>query len=400
MDLIIRMLSPASPAMQPVEVVERKGRGHPDTLCDAVAEQISVELCRYYLERFGVILHHNVDKVLLCGGSARVAFGQAEILAPMEFFLGGRATQRYRGEVIPVHEIARDACRRVLRARVHNLDVDRDVRIVSRLRPGSGDLTALFASGGDVPRANDTSIGAGFSPRTELEQVVREVERRLTDARTSSMHPAIGEDVKVMGVRRGRQIVLTIGCAFVARYVRDITDYAEKKDGALQMALEAARRTTGLDVTGTINAADDLERGDVFLTGTGTSAEGGDDGEVGRGNRTSGLITPYRVMTLEAAAGKNPVSHCGKLYSLMAARAAGEIARRVPGATDATCVLVSEIGQAISEPQLAEVGIASDRDHAEYTAAVRTCVDDVVRAELARWPEVCTAVIAGEVELF
>lgn len=398
MDLIVRSLSPASPAMQPIEVVERKGLGHPDTLCDAVAEQISVDLCRYYLDRFGVILHHNVDKVLLCGGSARVSFGDGEILEPIEIYLGGRATQRYRGEDIPVHEIACDACRQVLRARVRRLNVDRDVRIISRLRPGSGDLAALFARADRVPLSNDTSIGVGFSPYTELEQAVLEVERRLNHADTRRAHPEIGEDVKVMGVRRGTRIDLTIGCAFVARYVRDIDDYVEKKSDALRMALDAAHRVTQLEIDGRMNAADDVEQGNVFLTATGTSAEAGDDGEVGRGNRISGLITPYRAMTLEAAAGKNPVNHCGKLYSLAATRVAAEITRTVASVTDATCVLVSQIGRAISDPQVVDVRIASDG--VVGTGAAHACVEEVVRAELARLPELCARLIAGQVELF
>ena len=400
MDLIFRQLPRGSPAVQPVEVVERKGRGHPDTLCDAVAEQISMDLCRYYLERFGVILHHNVDKVLLCGGAARVSFGHAEIQEPMEFYLGGRATQHYRGEDIPVHELARDACRQVLRARVRNLNVDRDARIVSCLRPGSGDLTALFASADGVPLANDTSIGVGFSPCTELERAVLEVERRLTDADTRRAHPEIGEDVKVMGVRRGTQIELTIGCAFVARYIRDVAEYIERKDGALRMALDAARRTTRLEIGGMMNAADDVERGNVFLTVTGTSAEAGDDGEVGRGNRASGLITPYRAMTLEAAAGKNPVNHCGKLYSVVATRVAAEIARTDGGGTDVTCVLVSQIGRAISDPQVVDVGLASAGATVVSTAVTRARVEEVLRAELARLPDLCADLIAGRVDLF
>ena len=396
MQLIVRPLA-STPGSQPIEVVERKGLGHPDTLCDAVAEQISIRLCRYYIEHFGRILHHNVDKVLLCGGSARVSFGHGEILEPIEIYLGGRATTRCNGEEIPVHDIARGACRDVLRTRVRALDVDRDVTIFPRLRPGSGDLTVLFAKANDDPLANDTSVGVGFSPFTELERVVLEAERALNDAATKLAHPEIGEDVKVMGVRRESRIDLTMGCAFVARHVRDASDYVDKKRGALDIALAAARRVTRLEVNGTVNAADDAEHGSVFLTATGTSAEAGDDGEVGRGNRTSGLITPYRVMTLEAAAGKNPVNHCGKLYSLVASRVAESIVHGVAETTDATCVLVSQIGRAISDPQVVDVCLASD---AVGTATVRTCVEGVVRSQLANLPALRDALLTERVEVF
>ena len=64
--------------------MKRKGLGHPDSVCDALVENLSIALSRFYLERFGVILHHNVDKGLLWGGAAQPAFGGGEIAEPME----------------------------------------------------------------------------------------------------------------------------------------------------------------------------------------------------------------------------------------------------------------------------------------------------------------------------
>ena len=164
--------------------------------------------------------------------------------------------------------------------------------------------------GRETPLANDTSCGAGFAPASTLERVVLDVDRALA----ASRRPEIGADLKIMGVRGGASIELTIGCALVGRHVADLAAYVEAKRAVRALAIDAARRTTPLEVDAVINAADDERAGDVYLTVTGTSAEAGDDGEVGRSNRVSGLITPYRPMTLEAAAGKNPTSHVGKLY--------------------------------------------------------------------------------------
>jgi S-adenosylmethionine synthetase len=75
-----------------VEVVERKGLGHPDTICDALAEALSLSLCREYQQRFGAILHHNVDKALLCGGSAVPSFGGGTVTRPIDIYLAGRAS--------------------------------------------------------------------------------------------------------------------------------------------------------------------------------------------------------------------------------------------------------------------------------------------------------------------
>lgn len=357
MELSIRSGERGAPGRGPVEVVERKGAGHPDSICDGIAEHVCVRLCRYYLGEFGAILHHNVDKVLLCAGAARPAFGGGELLAPIEIYLAGRATAEYAGAKVPVHEIAVDACREWLGARLRCLDVARDVRIVPRLRPGSAELNRLFVRGLANPLANDTSCGAGFAPLTDLERAVLAVERTLNDPKTKDAHPEFGEDIKVMGVRRSGSIELTIGCAFIGRFVASLEDYRAKKQAAAHLAIQAALGATALPVQASVNVADDLASGDVFLTVSGTSAEAGDDGETGRGNRVSGLITPYRPMTIEAAAGKNPVSHVGKLYNLAAMRIAAVLAAEVPGVADASCILVSQIGRLIYDPQVVDIGL-------------------------------------------
>ncbi|HSQ29660.1 MAG TPA: methionine adenosyltransferase [Gemmatimonadaceae bacterium] len=398
MELIVRAREGQAAGSQPVEVVERKGLGHPDTICDAVAERVSIELSRYYRTHFDAILHHNVDKVLLCGGSSRVTFGGGEILEPIEIYLAGRATSEYRAERIPVHDIAIAACRAVLQRHVRELDVDADVRITSKLRPGSADLRRLYDKSGTVPHANDTSCGVGFFPLTDLERVVLAVERELTDSRHLAEHPEIGEDVKVMGVRRDHRIDITVGCAFIARHVRDIREYASKKDDACTRILAAARRVTDTNINVVINAADDLSSGDVFITVTGTSAESGDDGEVGRGNRVSGLITPYRISTMEAAAGKNPVSHVGKLYNIVARRVAESIVTGVPNVSDATCALVSQIGRSVTDPHIADIqlGINGGRSFSDVWREVA----DVVRTELERLPALRDALLDGTVPVF
>jgi S-adenosylmethionine synthetase len=379
------------PDARPVEVVERKGRGHPDTLCDAIAERISVELCRYYLERFGAVLHHNVDKVLLCGGAAVPAFGGGELGRPIEIYLAGRATRDWRGEQVPVDTIAIAACQACLRDALPALELDRHVRIVSRIGAGSAELVGLFARGGELPRANDTSCGAGFAPASILEQVVREVDRAIA----GSPRPERGADLKIMGVRRSSSIELTIACAFIGRHLADLAAYVDAKRAVRASALEAAHRVTGLAVDAVVNAADDEPAGQLYLTVTGTSAEAGDDGEVGRGNRVGGLITPYRPMTLEAAAGKNPVSHVGKLYNVMAPWIAARLAAELP-TRSASCVLVSQIGRAIDDPQLVDIGLATELE----LATLRTPVLDRVRRELGRFDELRAELLAGRIALY
>jgi S-adenosylmethionine synthetase len=391
MDLAIRALGGPAPGAAPREIVERKGRGHPDSLCDALAENLSIALSRFYLERFGQILHHNVDKALLLGGAARPAFGGGELLEPLEITLAGRATRRFRGVEVPVEEIAVESSREWLRRELRHLDVARGVRMVPRIRETSPDLAALFLRRGDagVALANDTSFGAGFAPFDRLELGVLAVEHALATAG----YPELGEDVKVLGLRSEERIDLTVACAFVGRHVRDLPDYLEKKERVRRLAVAAAREAAGGEIEVVLNAADGETADSVYLTVTGLSAEAGDDGQVGRGNRVNGLITPYRPMSLEAAAGKNPVSHTGKLYNLLAGRIAQRLADGLAGAEEAYCLLLSRIGSPVSEPQLADVALRFAEPGA--LEPVRRDAAGIVREELRAAPLLWREILAG-----
>ena len=332
------------------EVVERKGAGHPDSICDSIAEAASLALCRWYSDRFGQVLHHNLDKVLLRGGAARPAFGGGEVTEPIEIYFGGRATAVYGGVQIPVQPLINEACRSWFRANMRAVDVDRHLRINCLVRPGSADLTELFMRRheSEMPRANDTSCGVGFWPLTAVESAVLRIDQALTGAAAHIACPALGEDIKIMAVRRDERLGLTVAAALIDREIADLDGYMAAKLAVADRAAAAA----GLPAEISVNAADDPMRGSVYLTVTGTSAEAGDDGEVGRGNRANGLITPYRPMTMEAVAGKNPVNHVGKIYSIAANRIAREIHGAYPEFGGVGCLLVSRIGAPINDPQL------------------------------------------------
>lgn len=379
--IVVSVPAGAHPDSREVEMVERKGRGHPDSICDALAEAFTISLTRTYHERYGAVLHHNVDKVLLAAGSSTPRFGGGEVLAPFEIFMAGRATHEVNGTVIPVADIAEQVSRAWLRANLHALDAHRHVRIHTLVRPGSTALSALVArEQGARVVANDTSFAVGHFPPSRLEQVVLAVEQALTASSTIMSHPVIGEDVKVMGLRCGHQIDLTIACAMVDRHVHGLSDYAEAKALIARLAEHAARQAHGSHVQVAVNTADDVEAGRMYLTVTGTSAEAGDDGQTGRGNRVGGLITPCRPMTLEAAAGKNVVSHVGKSYNIVAHQIARELVTKCPDIAEATCLLVSRIGWPVEAPQVVELqvrtrnGVALDTMREPATAIARQCL--------------------------
>jgi S-adenosylmethionine synthetase len=382
MKLAIASLTAPSPAALPLEMVERKGLGHPDTICDALAENLSRALSRAYLERCGAILHHNVDKGLLVGGAARPAFGGGEVTEPIEIVLAGRATAQFGSVTIPVAEIAVEESRRWLREHLRHLDAERHVRIQPRIRATSPDLAALFlrqqTSG--APLANDTSLGVGYAPLDALESAVLAVERYLNAPATKRVHPAFGEDIKVMGTRSESGISLIVACALVGRHVANLADYFDHKSRLRELALAAARAAAEGPIEVAVNTADGDTADSVYLTVTGLSAEAGDDGQVGLGNRVNGLITPYRPMTLEAAAGKNPVTHVGKLYNLLAQRIARALVAEVSGVREAQCYLVSRIGAPITDPQLMDLQVRLEDAAALVTLGPR--IAQVAQEEL------------------
>lgn len=383
----------------PVEIVERKGLGHPDSICDSLAEQVSMALCRFYRERFGFILHHNVDKILLCGGESRPAFGGGSVTKPIEIFIAGRATSAFKGVAVPIEELAVETARAWLRNNLHALDVDRHVRVQSLIRPGSQELVALYLKGHDegVWLANDTSCGVGYAPLDALETMVLRTEQHLSCKASTDAHPETGEDIKVMGVRHGRGITLTVACAMIGRHLKNIDDYAARKAAVAERVLTVPRYLCDREVAVHVNSADDLASGSVYLTVTGTSAEAGDDGEAGRGNRVNGLITPYRSMTMESVAGKNPVTHVGKLYNLCAGLIADAIVRRHPEVTSAACSLVSEIGRPIDQPEIVDVRVRTidGRPPDDFAPSIT----EIARDQLRQIHTLCDDLLDGRLVL-
>lgn len=399
MPLTIESLDGTPPDERAVEIVERKGLGHPDTLCDALAEGFGLALAGFYHEHFGRILPHNVDKVLLFGGAAEPRFGGGSVVEPIQVYLAGRAVREYRGVRVPVEDLALTSSRAWLHEHLHALDADRHVRVQCLIRPGSGDLADLFArSACACPAlAGDTSCGVGYAPWTELETIVYQVERRLNSRPVKEACPAIGEDIKVMGVRSKSQIQLTVACAFIGRFLRDLDDYLGAKAHVTQLVEELARGLTHRDVRVVVNPADDPARDSVYLTVTGTSAESGDDGQAGRGNRANGLITPGRPMTLESLAGKHPVTHVGKLYNLAAGLIAEAVVAEFPEVREAECCLVSEIGRPVREPQQVSLRLRTTAEtRVRLLPRLERMVHDHLEQIESLWRELVGGVLAAD----
>ncbi len=398
--VVITPVKKLSPSQSPVEIVERKGLGHPDTICDALAEELSLALSRYYRDRFGLVLHHNVDKALLWGGVSNTAFKGGHIIEPMEIFLAGRATCEYKGIRVPLNELIIETSRAWLKVHMHALDPEKHVKLHSMIRPGSSELVDLYLrqEKTGIALANDTSCGVGYAPLDELEQLVMTVERKLNSTDVKLAYPEIGEDIKVMGVRQGETIALTIACALIDKHVADIADYQAKKDNIIELSKNVVQAICNKPVTLSVNTADGKDEDNIYLTVTGTSAEAGDDGEVGRGNRINGLITPYRPMNMEAAAGKNAVTHVGKIYNIVAQKICEKLVNQLPLIEHAQCYLVSRIGSPVQEPQVVDLRL--QLTEGAIPNQLDTEIRNIVSEQLTGVPEIQNKLIDGSIKVY
>ncbi|MFX1395298.1 MAG: methionine adenosyltransferase [Promethearchaeota archaeon] len=373
------------------ELAERKGIGHPDSVCDAAADACSRALCKYYFETFGRYYHHNVDKAALVGGISKPEFGGGVILEPEYFLIVGRAINQILKEnklkYIPVATICLDACRQTVSNIFRNLDLERHIQFDYAVRPGSIDLTGVFEESDaveQVPLANDTSFGVGYAPYSDLEKITLEAERLLNSDAFKDKCKGSGEDIKVMSQRVGNKIDITLCCAMVSGYINDKDEYInytnQMKDAVLDLAVKIIPEK---EVSCSVNVGDNIEKGILYLTITGTSAEAGDDGEVGRGNRSNGLITPCRTMSLEAVCGKNPINHVGKIYNVLATNMAREIIKRGQGdIIEAHVKLLSQIGRPITDPWINSISLIP-ADNVNFES-IRKIAEEVSAQKLSK----------------
>ncbi len=392
MDIILTSASTPH-SRQRTEICEHKGIGHPDSICDGVADAVSQSLCAAYLSEYGEIRHHNVDKALLLGGQSTPRFGGGRIETPMRLIVAGRADPLPDTEAMSgiVCAAARDYLADVLRCSGDLFHIE------SAVRSGSPNLRRVIAPGTAIPLANDTSFGVGFAPLSRLEHTVLLLAEQLRSSPFKDAFPMAGDDFKVMGRRIDDRISVTIALAFIDREVESVPHYFSRKAAMAAWLGEHL----GLSCDICINTLDDPSATDesgLYLTVTGLSAEHGDDGQVGRGNRVNGLITPFRSMSLEAAVGKNPVSHVGKIYNVLAMELVNNLVADIAGIDEATVRLLSAIGQPVNLPQLVAIEVVTATGRLDRSDAQR--IEDIVRARLDNIPLLSARLARGECRVF
>ncbi len=388
-----------------IEIVERKGIGHPDSVADALAEEVSKALCKMYIKEYGHVLHHNTDETQIAAGQAAPRFGGGAVIEPSYILLVGRTTT-YIGSgkdirALPCKPTALAAARKYLDRTFPNLDVNSEIILDAKLGTGSDDLAGVYKASGHL--ANDTSFGVGYAPLSLTEKLVLKTEEYINGSLKKKL-PESGQDVKVMASRIGNKITLTVACAMIDRYLKDATEYKSAVEQLKNSTLDNALKIIGsnkAEVDLFVNTGDDYKRKVFYLTCTGMSQEMGDDGSVGRGNRCNGLITPYRPMSMEATSGKNPITHIGKIYNILSKLIADDIAKSVGGDAEIRVRLLSQIGKPIYEPLNASIDIVTEGVKNNPKLSKWTSEAEVITAEwLDNIDKVTELIIDGKVRTF
>jgi S-adenosylmethionine synthetase len=370
-------------------------------MCDAVMDHISIRLSKEYLKKAGVILHHNVDKALLAAGTVESRFGGGIVKQPMLFVFGDRATSEFNSTKIDVNEITTDSAKEWFKTNMRFVDPEKHVRYQVELKPGSAGLVDIFKRKGKVLGANDTSAAVGFAPMTETEKTVLKTENFLNSKEFKKRFPESGEDIKVMGFRANRNLNLTVAMAFVDRFISSEEDYFEKKAKICEEISKFVSSNTDFErIDVQLNTLDVRGRGlgGIYVTVLGTSADSGDSGQVGRGNRVNGLISLNRPFCSEAAAGKNPVSHVGKIYNVLTYRIAQEVYEEVPEVEEVYVWLLSKIGNPINHPAVAAAQVIMKGNNS--LDKVRREINDVLDCELENIDKFCMELAQGKIQTY
>ena len=391
-NILVSELARRSIEEEPVEICEHKGIGHPDTLTDGACEAVSRNLSLAYLERYGRILHHNVDKGLLIAGKSAPRFGGGKWLAPMRLMICGAATRPHSD--FNVTQLARKSALAWLTAAAQ---IEAEHFLVEPIiDEGSDSLKQVFSRKDGMPVANDTSFGVGYAPYSRLERCVSLAAETLRSAEFKLRFPAAGNDFKVMGHRIDDTIALTIAVAFIDRHVSSVSHYFTIKQ-EMETHLRGSLPNAAAIRINTLDQPDARDEAGIYLTVSGLSAEMGDCGQVGRGNRVNGLITPGRCMSLEAAAGKNPVAHVGKLYNVLATLMARDIHAALDDIAEVNVQLLSAIGRPIDDPQVAAIQVRGETGVSDYT---RRQARDKADEWLDSIQSITNLILQGEVTLY
>lgn len=130
------------------------------------------------------------------------------------------------------------------------------------------------------------------------------------------------------------------------------------------------------------------------MTVLGTCADAADSGQVGRGNMINGVIPLNRPTSSEAAAGKNPVSHVGKIYNMLSFKISEEIYNKVSGLKEVYVWMLSQIGQPVDQPKIVAVQAMAEKT---LDDGMKKEIEEIISSRLENIKEFCHDLALGKI---
>jgi len=322
------------------EVVERKFRGHPDSLADMVAQSFVQKYIRETWEKFPKLSNtyfpnFSADKITLCGASTKYHSNLCEVIKPIEALLIGKITQKIGDIDIDVDAIFKDAIETIFTKCLGHDDYKSHVarKNYSVSLAGSDHGKGFYKPNSeeellsilkDETHANDTVYVVAYFPLSVTEKLSIHLDNFTASEIFKKKFPEIGSDIKAMIRRRSSIFEITICLPIFPEQVKNDIEYDTILKNATKYLYDEI-------IFFLKNFSADFKKPTVKLwTNTkdtktkryyavwGTALSKGDIGAVGRGNRQQGFISGIRPSTNEAMSGKNPNHFAGIIYQLVA----------------------------------------------------------------------------------
>lgn len=370
----------------PFEVVERKGLGHPDTLVDGIVEFAEMNYAKYCLEEFGCIPHHNFDKAMLIGGMCKQTYGESNFTQPIKFIFMGRGSKSFGDTEIPLYDIQVQSAKAYLNRVLPRLKTDdpnmflcESVTSCNSSRPYWFEPRDIFdlPEYNNSPVANDTATMISYYPLTLCEQLALDVERYFYSINEDGLpypkYIEYGQDIKVMVVRNNSRIDITVAVPQISTITKNKDEYYNREIHLQRDILKyVQKKHPNDDINITINSS---KRSDVqYMVSAGSSVDFGEEGAVGRGNKTHGIISSFRPNTMEAPHGKNSTYFVGKVLGYITDVIAKDIFKK----TGLPCQIIMQAnsGDCLYNP----ANIIVNTQCSDYNEEIR----DIVFNRLAR----------------
>jgi S-adenosylmethionine synthetase len=354
-----------------IETVEKRGLGHPDALCDALAEHVSAAFARYCFEQFGSIAHYNIEGLTMDEGESNVQFGGGEMIKPIRLHLRGSFPCQHDGKKIPYMDIAKETIYDYLKKVVPQLDAHKWVRIIDGTRAygvarKTYDITNLVAN-------HMYTVSATYPPYA-AESCALRIEQKLNSPAYKKDHPYVGSDNKIIVVQNGNSVDIDSYVSMVSGNVADadaLRSYTEviKHDICEVAATDRVR----VDEIGVYTSVNPLHDGRV-MTVSGSSVESYNGCAIGRS--------------------RYPIYHAAKIYYALAYQISKRIynEERVASAVK----LTSKVGWAMESPWHTDINLLSDKGSGLISQPLLLRVEEIANEEFGHIEDIVKTLMYGK----